>query len=120
MSMKPDTVTCLGKVSVVAFVALCAVAAQANTTWYRNANMDSSSANYLKQLSFWKDASGEPGTGSVSATDDLISNGRFSGNNPTRIRVPGLNFAGNSLQIGDGTVTFAYEVANTGMLMIVR
>lgn len=103
MSMKPYTVTCLGKVSAVAFVALCAVAAQANTTWYRNANMNSSSANYLKQLSFWKDASGKEGTGSVSATDDLISNGRFSGNNPTRIRVPGLNFAGNSLQIGDDT-----------------
>ena len=94
-------------------VSLAAVA-YGNTIWYpdRTQNMyDSGKGNApLKDLSYWRDEGGDPGSGAPTASDDLI----FDKTTVARLRFNGGTvgkFTGNSLQIGTDTqsTTVVYD-----------
>ena len=117
----------LKKLVIVWSVGLVAVAAHANTEWHsnpaKNTGAQTGGNAALTDMSYWKDANGNVGSGAPTASDDLIfDNNATSGSNPLRLRFSTVNFTGNSLQIGtdarSSTVVFdstPFACANEGL-----
>ena len=106
---------------------LCCGTIWGNTEWHsnpaKNTGTQAAGNAALTDMSYWKDANGNVGSGAPTASDDLIfDNNATSGSNPLRLRFSTVNFTGNSLQIGtdarSSTVVFdstPFACANEGL-----
>ena len=114
--------------SIALFIAgLCCGTVWGNTEWHsnpaKNTSTQAAGNAALTDMSYWKDANGNVGSGAPTANDDLIfDNNATSGDRPLRLRFSTVNFTGNSLQIGtdarSSTVVFdstPFACANEGL-----